>query len=164
MGPVQAVTSGLLKFPIFTGRATRSEFWWFAPIWTGCTAMFMKLAVYLDLIANTIPQKALFVLVISLPIWSAASRRLQDVGEQGTQVLWPLLWLAAMPLLLVLPFSPLLAFFPFGMAIFFPIAMIIMAVCTLIAFVMIGPIIGQLILPSSSGPNPYGPNPNEVPT
>ena len=92
MGPIQAVANGLLKFPIFTGRASRSEFWWFAPVWAFA------------------------------------------------------------------------AFFPFGTVIFTLIAIAVLAVCAIIAFVIMGPLIGQMILPSTPGPNHYGPNPNEVPT
>lgn len=164
MGPVRAVIIGLLKFPVFTGRASRSEFWWFAPIWVVATAALTKKAVSLDFISNAIPQKVLLCLAISLPIWAAGSRRLQDTDEPGSQVLWPIIWISAMPLLLVLPFYPSAAFFPFGTAFFVFLAIGVQAVCTIIALMIMGPLIGQMILPSTPGPNHYGPNPNEVPT
>ncbi|WP_363322761.1 DUF805 domain-containing protein [uncultured Litoreibacter sp.] len=164
MGPVQAVLNGLLKFPVFTGRASRSEFWWFAPVWAFATAFLTEKIIAADVVTNSIPHKTLLCLAISLPIWSATSRRLQDTDEPGSQVLWPLLWLSALPLLFVLPFSPLAAFFPFGTIIFTLIAIAVLAVCAIIPFVIMGPLIGQMILPSTPAPNHYGPNPNEVPT
>ncbi|MEP4198980.1 MAG: DUF805 domain-containing protein [Aliishimia sp.] len=168
MGPVQAITNGLFKFPIFTGRASRSEFWWFAPIAIAPPLYVANEIAWTKFEFYGIWRVGLLILA-ALPLLSAGSRRLQDVGENGAQIMLPftpfvLLWVTYQALYW---FS--LGTLIFGLGIIIGLAALLLLIpaylfAFFVSFITIGPIIGQLILPSDVGSNPYGPNPNEVPT
>lgn len=105
MGPVAAVKSCFLNYVTFSGRAPRSEFWWFALFNTIC-AIVTRI---LDAIAGTsfhttAPGGAmvsmgigyiytLYALVVFIPVISVAVRRLHDRDRSGWW--W---WLYLVPL------------------------------------------------------------------
>lgn len=64
------------KYATFRGRASRSEYWWFA------------LAVWLGLCIPGV--NILWFLVVIIPSWAAAVRRLHDTGHSGWWVLVPI--------------------------------------------------------------------------
>lgn len=74
------------KYAVFSGRARRKEFWWFALFnW-----IFMIVAMILDNVLGTTIQNlnyGLFYFVYSLavliPSLAAGIRRLHDVGKSG---------------------------------------------------------------------------------
>ncbi|MDA7416747.1 DUF805 domain-containing protein [Xenophilus arseniciresistens] len=69
-----AVKTCFAKFADFSGRATRSEYWWFV------LAYFV-----LALVGSFIHQYVYFlvVLVFLVPMISAGVRRLHDIGKTG---------------------------------------------------------------------------------
>ena len=75
----QSIKTCFSKYVTFSGRATRSEYWWFA---------------LLCFIVGIIPLVNLLGLLLFLPSVAVAVRRLHDVGKSG----WTLLW-AIIPLL-----------------------------------------------------------------
>ena len=75
----QSIKTCFSKYVTFSGRATRSEYWWFA---------------LLCFIVGIIPLVNLLGLLLFLPSVAVAVRRLHDVGKSG----WNLLW-AIIPLL-----------------------------------------------------------------
>jgi uncharacterized membrane protein YhaH (DUF805 family) len=75
----QSIKTCFSKYVTFSGRATRSEYWWFA---------------LLCFIVGCIPLVNLLGLLLFLPSVAVAVRRLHDVGKSG----WNLLW-AIIPLL-----------------------------------------------------------------
>lgn len=78
-----AIRTGLRKGFTFSGRASRPEFWWFAPLGLAVpTAVVAALAPFLT-IKPQIVIAALVWAVLALPFWSAASRRLHDAGRSG---------------------------------------------------------------------------------
>ncbi len=80
MGFVEAVQECLRKYATFTGRAGRSEFWWFVlfTILLGIVSSFFGQTV------NTIVSLAVFV-----PSIAVGARRLHDIGKSGWfQLLW----------------------------------------------------------------------------
>ncbi|MEM6590106.1 MAG: DUF805 domain-containing protein [Pseudomonadota bacterium] len=96
MGPVAAITSAFRQTFVVSGVATRAEFWWFA----GLCAAVASAMHYLDsqLWGWTFKDGAeahilfyAFVILFSLPLATAAIRRMQDVGFNGTLVFLPLL-------------------------------------------------------------------------
>ena len=84
MGIQQAFVTCLRKYADFSGRATRSEYWWFVL----CEVLILGIA---SLISDTLP--GLFALALVLPALAVGARRLHDTGRSG----W---WL----LLMLVPF------------------------------------------------------------
>jgi DNA-binding CsgD family transcriptional regulator len=72
----------LTKYAEFNGRASRSEFWWFALFIVICISAF-------TLINETIGE--VFLLAMMLPLLAAGSRRLHDSGKSAWQLLYLLL-------------------------------------------------------------------------
>ena len=84
MGIQQAFVTCLKKYADFSGRATRSEYWWFVL----CEVLILGIA---SLISDWLP--GLFALALVLPALAVGARRLHDTGRSG----W---WL----LLMLIPF------------------------------------------------------------
>lgn len=80
MGFGAAVSSGLSKYAGFSGRARRSEFWWFYLF----SFLVIVAAAIVDAVAGTSPLfYALAALALFLPNLAAAVRRLHDIGKSG---------------------------------------------------------------------------------
>ena len=79
MKPVQAVKSGFRQYAVFSGRASRSEFWWFALFTGGVVGLFQ---VIIGLLLTTIIQA-----VLIMPFIAVGVRRLHDRG-------WSAWWIA----------------------------------------------------------------------
>lgn len=88
MGFVDAIKTCLSKYATFSGRASRSEYWWF---YLFC-ALLVFVGVMLDLSVgsynpndpDSVPWiTLLFALPIILPSLAAAIRRLHDTDKSG---------------------------------------------------------------------------------
>ncbi len=87
---LQAVKSCFAQFASFSGRAPRSEFWWFF--------LFQILvAIAAGLVSNLL--YSIVVLVLLLPALAVGTRRLHDVGRSGW---WQLLALTGIGYLVLL--------------------------------------------------------------
>ena len=163
MGPLDAIKTCLAKSFQFKGRASRAEFWWFAPLYLSCTLIFVFwiLPIFQSLNLNGL----LIALAITLiPLVAAASRRLQDTGEDGYFAAIPILAPVTIPWVVLFILSPVALGLPvFGTIIVLGLAWLAVFGCLIFSFFWIGPIIGQLIVSSEPGTNRFGPNPNEVP-
>jgi uncharacterized membrane protein YhaH (DUF805 family) len=71
----EAIKTCLRKYATFGGRAGRPEYWWFM--------LFVFLASAAGSIVGGDTLNALVSLALLVPILSAASRRLHDVGKSG---------------------------------------------------------------------------------
>ena len=70
----QAISSCLSQYATFSGRASRSEFWWFF--------LFQVLVqIAAATLGNTVA--ALISLVLLLPALAVGARRLHDIGRSG---------------------------------------------------------------------------------
>jgi uncharacterized membrane protein YhaH (DUF805 family) len=80
MGPSQALRTSLRNTFRFSGRATRSEFWWSWAVFYG----FAMLALLWRGLPATGPQTdaylTLFLFALALPMMSVGTRRLADAG------------------------------------------------------------------------------------
>ena len=85
MGFIQSVSVCLRKYFTFSGRASRSEFWWFYLFFIVLsfltdimgTLQVMLITSSLERVAN------LMVLILIPPFWAVICRRLHDVGKSG---------------------------------------------------------------------------------
>ena len=79
MNPMEAVASGFRNYINFSGRAGRSEFWWFFLF----TFVSTILVVFIPFIGW------LYALAMLLPTLAATVRRLHDLDQSGW---WAIVW------------------------------------------------------------------------
>jgi uncharacterized membrane protein YhaH (DUF805 family) len=70
-----AISTCFSKFATFSGRATRSEFWWFY-LFTLLLTWFAQMAVGVSI-------AGIVSIAMILPLWAAGARRLHDIGRTG---------------------------------------------------------------------------------
>lgn len=109
MSPVQAVTSALRQYAVFSGRASRSELWWFFGAYAAAaiTASAIDSALFIGVLG--VPVTPLTFLVIAgsvLPMLAVTVRRLHDSGRSGTYYFMSFIPLAGPVLLLVALCTP----------------------------------------------------------
>ena len=166
MGPVQSIKTCLRKSLQTSGRTARTEFWWFAPVGIALPAIAAILAPPAINSWGTLLLKISIVLLAAVPFFSAMQRRYQDTGMHGQDV-----WVALGPTIMVITSGWFLIVGVFGIvsiihaivgAVFFLIMLPIFVINLVIAPGTLGTAIGQLLIPSESSSNRYGPNPNEA--
>ena len=87
MGFGEAISSGFKNLTNFSGRASRSEFWWYAlVVWI----LYLVLYYILNTVANSASVGfGIAYLVAALLLVGAGCRRLHDTGKSGwLQLLW----------------------------------------------------------------------------
>lgn len=148
MGPVDAHRSAIANWSDFSGRSSRSEYWWPLP-----TVIVLSLVAGLSDVAlfdrrldeNIIsfwPILDAFSLVSTMFLMSLSVRRFHDIGSPG----WP-----AIVGSLLVTFAPL---FEIGKpATEFPTWPVIVAAAVSLAFIIVG------LIPSNRGSNRFGLNP-----
>lgn len=103
----QSIKTCFKKYAVFSGRASRSEYWWWALFdFLG----FFLISIFDNAIFDISPKEwgpfsALFWLITFLPYFAVTARRLHDINRTGWWVVyWPLIMLA--PIFIVLLFFP----------------------------------------------------------
>jgi uncharacterized membrane protein YhaH (DUF805 family) len=90
MGPAAAIRTCLGKSFDFSGRASRSEYWWFLPVGTllpiGALAVAQSIAPDLSF-----PWQCMIFFVSVLPLMAVTRRRLRDGGEDPISFETPLI-------------------------------------------------------------------------
>ena len=166
MSPIQAITTCLRKSFQFSGRATRSEFWWFLPLPVLTVAATIGVVDRFNGLANdAFLFSMLFILFPSLSfvMIAAGTRRLVDAGSSFSRlfqvgflvVLTAYFGCGALAITMKLLFG---ASDESLMALGFVAVFICLPVALLLLLCFAAP----LAAPSSPGPNRYGPNPLEV--
>lgn len=89
MSFTQAVATCFKKYFVFAGRATRSEYWWFALFYLLATFV---LTLLVFLLRSTIP--IWLVLGLIIPTITVTVRRLHDTSRSGWYY-----WLSIIPLI-----------------------------------------------------------------
>ena len=96
MGFVEAVRTCLAKYATFSGRASRSEFWWFALFHA---LVLVAIAVIAAVSAMSDVQRvaqavgvagAVVYIALILPMLAATIRRLHDRNRSGWSYFWVL--------------------------------------------------------------------------
>ena len=75
-----AISTCLSKYATFSGRASRSEYWWF---YLFITLMSWAASVVGSMTGNGDWLGSLISLAFMIPLITAGSRRLHDVGRSG---------------------------------------------------------------------------------
>ena len=137
------------KYAVFSGRAQRSEFWW-----------FFLFSVVSSAIANIVPVIGqIYWLVLLIPSLAVSARRLHDTGRSAW---WLLLYLASI-LATGIAFAALVLAFVIGDDRGNDEAALGVALIAIVSFLIaLGCSIAPLIfyvLPGTVGPNRYGPDP-----
>ena len=102
MGPFESISHTLRKYAVFSGRASRSEFWIFfffviaAPFVARLVDAMVFRSFYLGGPISGLTSLALFV-----PQIAVAVRRLHDVGRSGRELLAPCVMLFLLPFVMV---------------------------------------------------------------
>ena len=79
MGFVESIESGFRKYVVWEGRASRSEFWWFALF----VALGSFVTTLIDSLYGVPVLNTIFILGTFLPYLSVLIRRLHDTGHSG---------------------------------------------------------------------------------
>ena len=90
MRPTQAITTCFRKSLQFSGRASRSEYWWFMPVGVMLPFGALWLAATVVPDATTLALGSIFFLTL-LPLMAVTKRRLNDSGRPSTWFETPLM-------------------------------------------------------------------------
>ncbi len=145
MSFTESIKTCFSKYAVFSGRAQRSEFWW-----------FFLFSVVSSGIANIVPVIGqIYPLVLLIPSLAVSARRLHDTGRSAR---WLLLYLGSILAIGIAFAAAALAFvYDDEEAIGIILLTIIVSL-----FIALGCSIAPLIfyvLPGTVGPNRYGPDP-----
>jgi uncharacterized membrane protein YhaH (DUF805 family) len=171
MGFSQSIKTCLSKYVVFSGRAQRSEYWWFVLF---VLLVSILLAVVDSTLFGTNPEagkmsiklNSIFQLSMLLPMLAAGWRRLHDIGRPGWYLLIPVAFnVATMVILLtgVAVFSTLEVNGADPEALRGPAAFIGgtgLVVMYVLQFAFSVLMIWWLSRPSQDGANEYGPAPS----
>jgi uncharacterized membrane protein YhaH (DUF805 family) len=97
MGMGEAVSSVLSKYATFSGRARRSEYWWFYLAYV----LAYVVAAIIDALLGVMVLEVVIVLAVLIPSLAVTVRRLHDVGRSAWWLLIALIPLAGPIVLLV---------------------------------------------------------------
>jgi uncharacterized membrane protein YhaH (DUF805 family) len=84
VNPIESLTKCLGNYFNGKGRASRSEFWWFALIYYG--TIYAAGSTLSEFGSGLL---TLVTLALVIPLWNAGFRRLHDVGVRGWFMLVP---------------------------------------------------------------------------
>ena len=147
MSFTEAIKTGLQKYADFSGRASRSEYWW-----------FFLFTIIARVLAGLIPGVGFIVgLALLLPTLAATARRLHDTNRTGWW-LWLLVGGGTAGIIAAVVYLSTGEGWP-----------IIMAVIVLMMGLFLGviagflPLLYFLIQPGDLTPNRYGPDPLQMP-
>jgi uncharacterized membrane protein YhaH (DUF805 family) len=160
----QAIPSVLTSYATFSGRARRSEYWWFYLF----TILVGIATSVIDAVLNTAFDNeigivgALTSLALLVPTLAVTARRLHDTGRTGWWMLLPAIPLVATIVVAIAAvFSVLFSSDAGGNP---ALAVIVLLVaCVLFTLTACITLIVFLCLDSHPGPNKYGPSPKQPP-
>lgn len=157
----ESVKTCFRKYFTFSGRASRSEYWWFTLFATALGLVASGLETAINAITGT-PDGPLILsstasLATLFPSLAVTWRRLHDIGRSG-------LWYPG--LLIGIPLGCGLLLAGIGMLLFLGLDFNVGSSLQFITLAIIGICVIILLFwlckKSQPGPNKYGPNPHEV--
>ena len=139
MSFTEAIKTGFQKYADFSGRASRSEFWW-----------FILFTIIARMLAALIPGVGFIVgLALLLPTLSAMVRRLHDINRTGWWILMPV----------GIAIAGIIAGIVLAVNVSLTWGAVIGVLTPILAFLSLLPF---LIQPGDSVPNRYGPDPLQM--
>lgn len=85
-----AISVCMSKYAVFSGRASRSEFWYFA-LFTSLTSWAVQIVgAMINSTATTLLLMLVWYIAFLIPILAVAARRMHDVGKSGGFYLIPI--------------------------------------------------------------------------
>ncbi|WP_370281651.1 DUF805 domain-containing protein [Pseudooceanicola sp.] len=174
MSFAEAVRTCFRKYVTFSGRAPRSEYWWFAlfiilgNIVAGILDGILFGTGRVDVTGTSFsaesngPLAALFSLATFLPALAAAWRRMHDTGRSGLYVFYPVI--AMVGTFMFIAFVGGVEHLASGNLgqLFSGAIGIILLFAVVVLFLSPFIVLFWLTRPSQPGPNQWGPNPQEV--
>jgi uncharacterized membrane protein YhaH (DUF805 family) len=103
MSFADAITTGFTKYAEFTGRASRSEFWWFVLFTTLVSTALgtLNFATPEGVVSIGSSLAGLWSVAVLLPSLAISVRRLRDAGRSWAELFWLLLPLVGLIILIV---------------------------------------------------------------
>ena len=148
MSLTESIKTCFSKYTVFSGRAQRSEFWW-----------FFLFSVVSSAIVGIVPVIGqIYPLVLLIPSLAVSARRLHDTGRSAW---WLLLYLASI-LATGIGFAALVLAFAFSSDTGKYVAewsVFLLAFLALVSFFIALALLIFCVLPGTVGPNRYGPDP-----
>ena len=96
-----AIKTCFSKYAVFSGRASRSEFWWFYLF--GFIGSIVTMVVDVMILGYTVedngPVNIIFTIITFLPYLSVGARRLHDIDKSGW---WQLIVLTVIGIILLI--------------------------------------------------------------
>ncbi len=151
----EAVGSCFSKYAVFSGRARRSEYWYFTLFNTLVSAVFTTLTRVTDGSRIVEILSGIFSLAVFLPGMAVAWRRMHDIGKSGVWTLAPTFLSIVTTILAVLMFV-VADTTHMDAASAMLIALGAAAIVTLVLLIVY---IVWLVKDGQRGPNRYGPDP-----
>lgn len=153
----EAIKSVFSKYAVFSGRARRSEFWYFY-------LFYILVAFGLSFLSIRIPvAKYLYILFglgVFLPYTAVTVRRLHDIGKSGWILLifMVVIFLISMLMFLIIDIiAPTIE--GSSMTVFIVYSIFVLIVLALAIWLIV-----WLCRDSQPGENKWGPNPKEIPS
>jgi uncharacterized membrane protein YhaH (DUF805 family) len=175
-GFVPSVKACLGKYATFSGRAARSEYWWFflfvvlvSLVAAVLDSVFFTTAAPVEpqngtapVTVSNQPVQSVTALALMLPKLAVAWRRMHDTGRSGLYALFPLLLICGAIAVLVFGIGIADLFVSGGnLDILFTRLTLLIVIPTLV-ILLVSPLVmlWWLTRPSQPQPNTYGPVPN----
>ncbi len=180
MSFTEAIKTCFSKYFTFSGRASRSEYWWFFLfILLGNIVAGILDSVLFGAVTGSIetgpdgfsasaenngPVAAIFSLAVLIPQLAAGWRRMHDTGRSGFYLLLPLLLSIGAALILVFGIGAASMFQHGGSfdRLFTGATLLLMVPTVLVLVISPLLVLWWLTRPSEPGANRYGPNPHEA--
>ncbi len=161
MSFTDAIRSCLAKYVTFTGRASRSEFWWFTLAVIALQQLALLTETAINAAAGTPDGRGLLSEAIGLffflPSVAAGWRRLHDIGRPGW---WFLALVLGAPIFALIVLQ--LGLWSLRWVLDAGPADIFAVIAPVVAVACFAPLVYWLSRPSEPGLNKHGPNPHEV--
>ena len=157
----QAIITCFRKYFTLSGRASRSEYWWFVLFNFLGGLIASATETFINNVSGTPGGPTLlsgaFSLVTLIPGFTAGVRRMHDTGRSGWHLFYPLIAILGLSTFVGLfgPASGDVTQISGGFGLIVAIALIVVVLSPFI-------VIWWLTRPSEPGQNQYGPNPHEV--
>lgn len=143
----EAVSTCFRKYLVFSGRARRPEYWWFVLFILLASLVLVAIDIAIFGIEGELqPLSDIFAVATLAPSFSAAWRRMHDVGRPGYYNFAPLLPVPLFGLVFLFPDTSS------GLQFMIPAVVILMILLSIRVFVL-------LVSRSEAGPNRFGPEP-----